>query len=1138
MAEAAGYDPFDFEDLAETLSIPEDHQIEWLYAHIKESGVEENLGLTLDEILALIKSHLEDLAKTEQELEEDFISILGLGNITVIRAILSNRWQIIDSLIEYTRPTSRPTTDQNSQNRDSNVSNGHSSVPYPKTVNPEQQKQTVQNFYALAGSKKKSHHVPGQSIVVNTLEEKKMWKEVEKIERTLDRQNKKTARGKGNSSRDNNGKSKANAANQQHRQLMKKRTEAREALIGAMAAPLFKEKATPMKGPSYPYVFDSLIEARSSAAYISGTKLILPAGFTRRDQKEWEELIIPAPPKPPNSILDQFKTILIKDLDDIGQKGFDGFEKLNVIQSIVFDTAYNTNENILVCAPTGAGKTNIAMLTILQQIKKFSNPDGSIKLNQFKVVYIAPMKALVSEMVDSFTRRLKPFGMKVRELTGDMQMTKAEIAATHMIVTVPEKWDIVTRKPSGVHLLELIKLTIIDEVHLLESDRGPVLEALVARIIRQVESTQTMSRLVGLSATLPNYVDVAEFLSVSLNRGLFVFDSRFRPVPLELSFVGVKASQTAQQNTDMDEILYEKVKSLVSKGHQVMVFVHSRNMTYKVASGLKKESQMRHETHLFQTEIPEEATKTSNKSKNKQLKELIPDGFAIHHAGLLRHDRNLVESLFRDGGIKVLACTSTLAWGVNLPAHAVIIRGTDVYDSNRGKFIDLSMLDVMQIFGRAGRPQYDTSGYACIITLHEKLSHYLSILTNQSPIESNFMKYITDNLNAEIVARTVTDLTEGMDWLRYTYLFIRMKKNPLFYGMGHEEPVKDSSLQEKRQFLIASSIQDLLEAQMVEIGNDSSYRSTDLGRVASFYYIKYDTVILFNNYWCEDMEFDRLLQMISNSSEFDQLKAREDEIDELMRLKRNACYLRVPEGVETIGGKVNILIQSHLSRARIESFSLSSDCFYIVQNVVRMVRGVFEYSRKSGWAWLSHKSLLLAKMLDRALWNHQTPFRQFTKRELDDETLSRLDKNSRLTPALLASDELNVQEICSLVRHPAKGKVIKDLSFKFPRLHVTAKAEKVNPSVVQVTVDVKPDFKWVDFYHGKSQPFWLWCGEPDYGYIYHSDFIQFTRHETNEQITRQLQFTIRLESETSRLSIHIDSDSWLGCDTDLPLEIK
>lgn len=78
------------------------------------------------------------------------------------------------------------------------------------------------------------------------------------------------------------------------------------------------------------------------------------------------------------------------------------------------------------------------------------------------------------------------------------------------------------------------------------------------------------------------------------------------------------------------------------------------------------------------------------------------------------------------------------------------LQGTEIYDSKHGSFIDLGILDVLQIFGRAGRPQFDTSGHAVIITSHDKLSHYLSLLTNQFPIESSFITHLADNLNAEV----------------------------------------------------------------------------------------------------------------------------------------------------------------------------------------------------------------------------------------------------------------------------------------------------------------------------------------------------------------------------------------------------
>ena len=85
------------------------------------------------------------------------------------------------------------------------------------------------------------------------------------------------------------------------------------------------------------------------------------------------------------------------------------------------------------------------------------------------------------------------------------------------------------------------------------------------------------------------------------------------------------------------------------------------------------------------------------RSKNKEIKELFDNGFSVHHAGMLRSDRNLAERLFAEGHIKVLCCTATLAWGVNLPAYAVVIKGTELYDQTKGKFVDLGVLDVLQV---------------------------------------------------------------------------------------------------------------------------------------------------------------------------------------------------------------------------------------------------------------------------------------------------------------------------------------------------------------------------------------------------------------------------------------------------------
>jgi activating signal cointegrator complex subunit 3 len=262
-----------------------------------------------------------------------------------------------------------------------------------------------------------------------------------------------------------------------------------------------------------------------------------------------------------------------------------GIKTLNRIQSRVFETAYKSNENMLICAPTGAGKTNVAMMTMLHEIGQHFR-GGYLHKDEFKLIYVAPMKALAAEMTESFGKRLEPLGVVVRELTGDMQLSKKEIVETQVIVTTPEKWDVITRKSTDVALTQLVKLLIIDEVHLLHEDRGPVIESIVARTLRQVEQTQNMIRIVGLSATLPNYADVAQFLRVNLRTGLFYFDERYRPVPLSQEYIGVRGGNAMQGKQRMNQVCFDRVKQSVLAGNQVMVFVHSRKDTYNTAKAL------------------------------------------------------------------------------------------------------------------------------------------------------------------------------------------------------------------------------------------------------------------------------------------------------------------------------------------------------------------------------------------------------------------------------------------------------------------------------------------------------------------------------------------------------------------------
>ena len=397
------------------------------------------------------------------------------------------------------------------------------------------------------------------------------------------------------------------------------------------------------------------------------------------------------------------------------------------------------------------------------------------------------MKALVQEMVGNFTKRLKVFNVKVGELTGDSQMTKQQISETQIIVTTPEKYDVVTRKMTETSYINLVRLIIIDEIHLLHDERGPVLESIVARTIRHLEQTAEYVRLVGLSATLPNYEDVATFLRVDEKKGLFYFDASYRPCGLQQQFIGITEKKAIKRYQVMNEVCYEKVLDQAGK-NQTLIFVHSRKETAKTAKFLRDMAIEKETITQFvkpDAAIREILTVEVDHVKDSNLRDLLPFGFAIHHAGMTREDRVLVEDLFNDGAVQVLVCTATLAWGVNLPAHTVIIKGTQIYNPEKGRWVELSSQDVLQMLGRAGRPQFDTYGEGIIITNHSELQYYLSLLNQQLPIESQFVSKLADNLNAEIVLGTIRNRDEAVQWLGYTYLYVPHLFFFLFFGLTY-----------------------------------------------------------------------------------------------------------------------------------------------------------------------------------------------------------------------------------------------------------------------------------------------------------------------------------------------------------------
>ncbi|XP_072018769.1 LOW QUALITY PROTEIN: activating signal cointegrator 1 complex subunit 3-like [Amphiura filiformis] len=1051
--------------------------------HFGEAGTQQ-LGLSIE---ALCSKLINDLVsdKTNDELQNELFELLGFDCFEMIGELLANRIELVAAA-------------------------RHLEVSHRVSEN-KKDRQAPRPAY-------------GSQVTIQSEQEKELSKQIR-------REEKKLARKEGR----NGFAETPSSSNEFDPQYLRRQREL--ALLHASHQPLFTQRSTYTPRESYPFVFDSQAEAQQTSSFIGGTKMALPIGFDRKNSKLAEEVTIP-PSQPAPAHIGK-KLVPISELDEIGRLAFGGTKQLNRIQSVVYETAYHTNENLLICAPTGAGKTNIAMLTILHEIKQHIQ-QAVIKKDEFKVIYVAPMKALAAEMVRNFGGRLAPLGISVKELTGDMQLTKAEIMRTQMLVTTPEKWDVVTRKSTGdVALTQLVKLLIIDEVHLLHDDRGAVIESLVARTLRQVESSQNMIRIIGLSATLPNYLDVARFLNVNPYKGLFFFDGRFRPVPLGQTFIGVKATNIMQQKHDMNAVCYEKVKDMVRKGHQVMVFVHARNATVQTSMVLRETAKNMGDSGIFtpsQSADYGQAQKQVAKSRNRQLRELFPDGFSIHHAGMLRHDRNMVERLFAAGHVKVLCCTATLAWGVNLPAHAVVIKGTQIYDANKGAFKDLGILDVMQIFGRAGRPQFDDFGEGTIITSHDKLSHYLSLMTRQNPIESQFTSRLEDNLNAEISLGTVTNIDEGIKWLSYTYLYVRMYINPLCYGLNFKMVEKDPGLELFRKELIVNAARALDKAHMIRfVEHSGDLNATDLGRTASNFYIKYATIETFNEVLKPLMTEAEVFSMVSTAEEFEQIKVREDELVELEQHHHDSCEMEAKGGVENAHGKVNILLQTYISRGFIDSFSLVSDSAYVAQNAGRIMRALFEVALRNGWPVMASRLLTLCKTVDKRLWGFENPLKQFPM--ISAEVFRKLQR-CHLT--LNRIKDMTGRDVGQMIHHPKVGEQIKQYAHQLPDIDLDATIQPITRTVLRVRLTITPNFRWNDKVHGTaSESWWIWVEDPENNHIYHSEYFLLHKKQVFSKEPQSLVFTIPIfEPLPSQYYVKAVSDRWHGSETVVPISFQ
>ncbi|CAI6284200.1 unnamed protein product [Periconia digitata] len=862
----------------------------------------------------------------------------------------------------------------------------------------------------------------------------------------------------------------------------------------------------------------------------------LPQGSTRRTFKGYEEIHVPAPKakRDPNE-----KNLPTTELPDWARVGFGSSKELNRIQTKCFPTAFHDDGNMLICAPTGSGKTNVAMLAILREIGKHRNPQtGEIALDDFKIIFIAPLKALVQEQVGNFGKRLEPYGIRVAELTGDRQLTKQQIAETQIIVTTPEKYDVITRKATDTSYINLVRLVCIDEIHLLHDERGPVVESIVSRTIRRTEQTGEPVRLVGLSATLPNYKDVASFLRVDPDKGLFHFDATYRPCPLKQEFIGVTDKKAIKQLKTMNDVCYTKVLEQVGEHrNQMLIFVHSRKETAKTGKYIRDKA-LEMET-IGQILRSDNATREilrseSENIQNADLKDLMPYGFGIHHAGMSRDDRNTVEALFSDGAIQVLICTATLAWGVNLPAHTVIIKGTQVYSPEKGSWVELSPQDVLQMLGRAGRPQFDTYGEGIIITTQAEIQYYLSLLNQQLPIESQFISRLADNLNAEIVLGNVRTRDEGVDWLGYTYLFVRMLRSPALYRVGPEYE-HDTVLEQRRVDLIHAAAHVLEKGSLVKYDRKSgALQPTELGRIASHYYITHNSMATYNTHIQPGVSAIELFRIFSLSEEFKYIPVRQDEKLELAKLL-GKVPIPVKEGVEEAQAKINVLLQAYISRLKLEGLALMADLVYVTQSAGRILRAIFEICLKKGWSQVAKLALDLCKMAEKRMWPTMTPLRQFPACPRD--IVQKAERIGVPWSSYFGLDPPNMGELLGM---PKAGRTVCNLINKFPRLELEATPRPITRSMLRIELTVRPNFEWDDQLHGASEAFWILVEDCDGEQIlFHDQFILRKDYAESEMNEHLVELTVPIdEPMPPNYFITVLSDRWMNSETKLAVSFQ
>ena len=353
--------------------------------------------------------------------------------------------------------------------------------------------------------------------------------------------------------------------------------------------------------------------------------------------------------------------------------------------------------------------------------------------------------------------------------------------------------------------------------------------------------------------------------------------------------------------------------------------------------------------------------------KDQNLKLTLAFGVGIHHAGLVERDRKTVEELYVNMKIQVLIATATVAWGVNFPAHLVIVKGTEFYDGKLKRYVDMPITDVLQMIGRAGRPQYDHHGVAMVLVHDIKKGFYKKFLYEPFPVESSLLNVLTDHLNAEIVSGTIQTRQDALDYMTWTFFFRRLLQNPSYYEM---EDVEDEGLNTFLSGVVGKALDQLEMSYCLETDDDGrSIYSTVEGRIASFYYLTHTTLQHLRDTLEADMSTEQMLQILVDATEFSQLPVRHNE-DNINAELAKQCPLKVNiYTMDSPNTKTSLLLQSHFSRLVLPCTDYLTDTKTVMDNAPRVLQAMIDVCAESGWLASTLRVVSILQMCVQARWD-------------------------------------------------------------------------------------------------------------------------------------------------------------------------